>query len=260
MYQDRYVPDEFRNWGVEIKGFDSLTSSKIFEDGPSSLLMKLTRAMPSVGCEADAVVPEVHAQTFSSVDKKRISGGFSDGTFICGPAVITDERSQKWDICLMEPSEGSKSRVRLQFGLVDEPYGAVNAVLEHWDAPFCNGEVLPGCGGENQSFAGDGKMNPATELVGKWDINSIAYKASSGEWEVEERCSKINRDETMVSAEINVVLPRGITVGIATAEDGAKTIVAGWKSSESHRIVSRQMYGPSGALVRVSRDVESRAS
>lgn len=257
-YQDRYIPDDFREWGVEIKGFESLTSSNLFNDG-SSLLMKRTRAMPSVGCEADAVVPEVHEHTFSNIEEKRVSGGFPDGSVICGPAVMTNEHSQRWDVCLTDPTDGVKSRVRLQFSLVNEPFGAVNAMIEHWDAPFCNGEVLPGCGGKNESFADGARMDPVAELVGKWDISSILYTARDGEWEMEELSFEIDRDGATVSAEINVVLPHGITVGIACAEDGTKTVVAGWKTAENIRAVSRQVYASSGVLLCVSRDVESRA-
>lgn len=222
--------------------------------------MKRTRAMPSVGCEADAVVPEVHEQIFSNIDEKLITGGFPDGTVACGPAVITNEHSQRWNMCLVDPTEGVKSRVRLQFGLVDEPFGAVNVMVEHWDAPFCNGEVLPGCGGKNESFASDARMDPVAELAGKWDVSSIVYMASDGAWQMEERSFEIDRDEVVVHAETNVVLPRGITVGIASAENGTKTVVAGWKTAENSRVVSRLVYASSGVLLRVSRDVENKVS
>lgn len=235
-----------------------MTSSQTLED--KSLLVKRTRALPSVGCEADAVVPEVAEHIFLSVDGKSINGGFPDGTFSCGPASISEPLSQRWNVCLVDPSKGNKSRARLEFGFDNEPFGVVTVFLEHWDAPFCRGAVLPGCGGKSQSFATDSALQPSVALPGIWAVESLVYTFGSGGWKCEHTSSVLERTISSASQEITVALPRGVSVGFITAADGARTVVAGWMTDNNLRIVSRRKYDPSGVLISVSRAVERRQS
>lgn len=251
--QERYVPDEYRDWGVEIKGFDCLTSSVCAQ---GALTMKRTRALPSVGCEADAVVPEVAEQTYLSAQEGAVNSGFADGTINCGPACITDDHAQRWSVALADPRPGQRTRARVEFGLVNEPFGAVTVFLEHWDGPFCNGQVLPGCGGKDESFATDAAVD-SSALSGDWGVESTVYTAVAGGWEVAERCSRVTRSgEEEAMREVNVCLPRGVSVGIMTQEDGGKCVTAGWVVEEGVRIVSRRRYDGDGSVAWISRDIE----
>lgn len=254
--QERYVPDEYRNWGVEIKGFDCLTSSTCLEDG--SLLLKRTRALPSVGCEADAIVPEVVEHHYLSVQDDTINGGFPDGSINCGPASITDDHAQRWRVCLVDPSEDVRSRIRVEFGLVNKPFGEVTVFLEHWDSAYCGGKILPGCGGSNQSFATDPKLDPSIDLSGTWDIESQTYIAGKDGWELQSSTFDVTRESEEAGKDIDVALPRGVSVGIETLNDESICVTAGWLVKEGLRIVSRRKYASGGNLFSVSRAVEKK--
>lgn len=239
-------------------GFDCLTSSTCLENG--SLLMKRTRTLPTVGCEADAVVPEVKEYVYVSGEEAAINGGFADGTVNCGPACITDDHAQRWHICLVDPSNDARSRIRVEFGLVNEPFGAVTMFVEHWDAPYCRGEILPGCGGSNQSFATDPPIDPASALSGTWAVDSQVYMKSRDGWVLERLSSEVSRKSEEAGKNINVALPRGVSLGIISHEDGSKCVAAGWVVKEGVRVVSRRTYDSGGELVSVCRDIEKKLS
>jgi len=63
---DRFIPDAFREWNVPVLGFDRITSTQLQPPQPKQphqnhdyLYLKISRMLPTVGCEADAVVPDV---------------------------------------------------------------------------------------------------------------------------------------------------------------------------------------------------------
>jgi hypothetical protein len=157
---DWYVPDEFRAWGVPVVGFETVTSTRI-ED--AALRVKRTRALPAVGCEADAVIPEVQDNLIqpavAATDRLRctLSLGFDHGGFAVGPESIADYPNTappRWHFCLVDPDTPNvqpenirgRRRARLEFGLVSSTHGAVDAYIEVLDGPFCGsgGEILPG--------------------------------------------------------------------------------------------------------------------
>jgi len=221
--------------------------------------MKRTRALPSVGCEADAVVPEVAEQIYLSATKDNINGGFTDGSISCGPAVMTDELSQRWNVCLVDPTEGNRSRVRLEFGPVNQPFGQVTVFIEHWEGKFCNGEVLPGCGGKNGSFAEDDGLD-VSALTGNWSVDRTTYQTESDGW-IKECCTvRTERNQANAEDEVNVALPRGLSVGVKEADDGSSEVIAGWMTSHDKRVVVRSAYDSTGSLRYVSRDIETRQS
>lgn len=203
------------------------------------------------------MVPDVLEQTFLDRDRGTINGGFSDGTFSCGPASLIDELSERCSIALVDPSE-KNSRVRLEFSRVAEPPGSVTVFLENWDATFSSGGILPGCGGVHESFATDAVLQPSEALLGKWTVESVVYTFLAGDWTPQHFSSVVERTASITSEEVTIALPRGVSVGTTTDVDGAKTIVAAWLAKKDLRIVSRRKYEPTGELLSVSRSVETR--
>lgn len=254
---ERFVPDEFREWGVEIKGFDSLSSTNYTSDG--TVLVKRTRALPSVGCEADAVVPEVSEQSFSTRDRDSINCGFPDGSFSFGPASVKKGVPQRWSIALVNPKE-NRSRVRVEFGPLFDRRGSVTVFIEDWDSPFRNGEVLPGCGGRHQSFATDNVLQTPEELAGKWEVETFMYNCMAGEEGIGRFSSVTERINSNVTDDLTIALPRGISVGITTDKSAAQTVVVGWLVESNLRVVNQRKHGPDGNLLSVSNSVETRHS
>jgi hypothetical protein len=64
-----YVPDAYKEWGVEVVDWTHMTSTLVSDDGLSNAVKKF---MPTVGCEADAVafVEEGH-QALRTLEEHR---------------------------------------------------------------------------------------------------------------------------------------------------------------------------------------------
>lgn len=252
--QDYYIPDEYREWGVDIPGFDTLTSTKCLANG--DLLVKRTRALPSVGCEADAVVPEVSERTLAACDDCAVNGGFADGSMSCGPARMEEGSVAPFSFTLAHPT--SRSRVRVEFCAGDAPTGELTMYVEKWDAEFCGGAILPGCGGAGQSFAGDAVLQPEKELTGTWEVRGVEYGFGEGEGEPQERSYVLERTAATGRGEVTVALPKGVSVGFTTGEDGERLVATAWLVDEGTRVVTRRVYGREGKLKSVMRAVETR--
>lgn len=256
--EERYVPDEFAAWGVEIKGFEIVTSSICeLEGSERALFVKRTRALPSVGCEADAVTPEVRTETVCAVGEDSVAGGFSCGSYSVGPTSFSQEVGARWSACLANPDD--RRRVRVEFGLVNEPRGAVTVFVEEHDGDYCEGQILPGCGGKNRSFADDAAIKAGEELAGEWRVEKAAYERVAGGW-LREQTSGFMRTRSAedAEAEVHVAMPRGITVGMRALIDGGMDFIAGWLISPDKRTVVRRSYNSSGTLASVSRETETR--
>lgn len=231
---DRYVPDEFREWGVAPCGFDVVTSSRVKE---GVLYVKRTRALPSVGCEADAVVPEVSVSTFEGEGDV----GFSDGCVSCGP--VEFGKGPFFTICTER-----KQRVRLGFK-ADAQIGDVNVIFEKWSQEFCDGQVLPGCGGGDR-FAEEASSN-IEDLLGKWDYD-IECVNTHNQNEIQQSSGTLHREK--IEGHI-VLLPRGLSVRLV--EEGKDVLVeSGWLHENTRTVVERQY--EEGKLIRVSKRVERR--
>lgn len=250
---ERYVPDEYRQWGVEIKGFECLTSTQLLR---GSLRTKRTRVLPSVGCEADAVVPEVAERVIDPVAAPA-AAAFDCGSYAAGPVnLAADERA--WSLCLAEPGEAGcrRTRVRVDAGDVLEGFGALEVHVETWEGPFVDGAVLPGCGGEHASFA-DGERLGADALVGKWKVEETVYAREGAGWTRSEKRNVVERDAEDAERLVGLALPKGVNVRAET-EDAGAVIEAGWLVKQGLRVTVRREHAPDGNVVRCSRRVERR--
>lgn len=200
------------------------------------MYQKRTRALPTVGCEADAIIPEV-----AETDLKQVFA-FDDGSY----CVRSGSGKDEWMFAVVNPTNG-RSRVRVDFGRVDEKIGKVTVLFENWESKFNEGQVLPGCGGE-QGFAEEQTMS-VSQLEGTWKYSETAYQVKNG-WEVVESVGTVNREAVAVS----MVLPKGVSVDVK--DEGGLKVEVGWLVADK-RVVIRRVYGEGGLEV-VSRIMETQ--
>lgn len=250
---EHYVPDEYRAWGVEIKGFECLTSSELRQ---GALRTKRTRVLPSVGCEADAVVPEI-SERFVNPFGLPGSAGFDCGSYATGPVDLAAD-ARAWSFSLTAPGEAGtkRSRVRVEAGDVLVGFGKLEVFVETWDAPFVDGVVLPGCGGEHVSFA-DGERVEANALVGTWEVEETAYERDGAVWTRREKQIVVERDAEEAEHCIGLELPKGVNV-LAHDEQAGAVVEAGWLVEPGLRVTVRREHRPDGEAVRCARRVERR--
>ncbi|KAI0564094.1 hypothetical protein FGB62_30g345 [Gracilaria domingensis] len=231
---DRYVPDEFRDWGVAPNGFDTVSSSRVTE---GALYLKRTRALPSVGCEADAVIPEVSVVKLEGPG----NGGFSDGCISCGSVELG--KSALYTILA-----NGKQRVQLSFRLT-ENFGDVTVFNESWGGEFCDGQVLPGCGGGDR-FAEGPKLEVAS-LYGSWEYEAeeVIFPEDSS---IRQTSGVLSRD--CVEGEL-ITLPKGISVRLLR-EGSSVLIEAGWLCDDTRIVVERHY--KDGDLIKIKRSIERR--
>lgn len=253
MVQERFVPEEFRNWDVDITGFDCLTSSTVKDD---TLLLKVTRALPTVGCEADAIVPDIDELKFSAVDTTADTrnGGFSDGSFTGGPTTFTGAYNQRWNATLADGSgSDGRRRARVSFGRVDEGVGSVVVWLEKRDGDYSGGDVLPGCGGPDSSFA-SAPRTTSEDLSGNWHVYRLVLSKRT-EWTSEKITEQIRREASDLQRLF--FLPRGLSLSI-NSDNQTTTVEAAWLCNAQRRVILRRVYAKSGALVAVEHTIEEK--
>ncbi|KAJ8900819.1 hypothetical protein NDN08_000118 [Rhodosorus marinus] len=236
-----YVPDEFRNWDAKIYGFDCVTSVKEVEG--NSLRVKLTRAMPTVGCEADAVVPEVFEETLPlSQDDGFV--GFENGSFSRGPPKYAS--SSTWEHCMCY----GKKRVRVLFPELDGRQ-KTRLFTEAWDGDYCNGALLSGCGSKISRIEGNGEMDASVQLEGKWSRRGYTWRKSDGTCQVSSVIESRNRF-------VKRFLPGGVTIDKVVDENGRIVLETSWNVSELTRIVLLRTYSETQELEEVSNYVDER--
>lgn len=238
---------------MSITGFDTLTSSVVKDD---VLSVKFTRALPTVGCEADAIAGEVSETTYTAEN----GFGFPDGSYIIVPRQFDKaDLSQQFSACITHPEaaadDDARRRARVQFGRVDEGVSRVSVVLERWDSPFCDGAILPGCGGPDSSFADDERS--ASDIAGKWMANVVRLSLSDEEIGTTGK-GVVETDEETLDIEENhtvdeFLLPRGLSIRIVThgqAQKNGSLVEVAWLPDGAQKKCSvvRGVYTEEGIL------------
>lgn len=192
---------------------------------------------------------------YNVIDTNELGAAFEDGSVSNGPSSISfDDFSPRWHMCISSSVQSGR-RARFEFGRVDEQIGKIIVFIETRDGPFHGGEILPGCGGTNESFADD-PITAIDSLTGKWNIHRVGYQQTvDNKWIETSDSFDIDRDEAAAEKEVNICLPRGFTVG-TTRTDENLTVVAGWLEENRSRTVLRRTYDQQGQLVSVVRDIE----
>lgn len=255
---ERFVPEEFSNWGVTINGFDALTSTTVTEEG--TLFMRETLALPTVGCEADAIVPEVDESELPVLSAETRAVAFDDGSLCVAPTqLFATSLSQRWSVILaagglqVEGDDKEKrTRARISFGRVDEGVGKVVVFVERWDADYNGGSVLPGCGGAATSFA-DGKRVASDAANGDWQTRVENCSAESA-WTVTASEEHVKREGC---ADGILALPKGLSLRIYR-EAGTCFVEAAWLVNDARRVALTAEYTSDGALVGIRHNIETR--
>lgn len=262
-----------------MKGFEEVCSTCVQTDAAEPhLYVKRTRALPSVGCEADAVVPEVRLDRYlvtpngAEIEKPEygilgnqvggVSLAFEDGAFSAGPITFSQDVAARWDAWIPATDGDTRLRARLDFGLVNETRGKVTAFVETHDGRFCDGELLPGCGGKNRSFADDIAVTDE-ELAGEWAVETIemvSVDVDEGSWQEKRSSVVVTRSAEDVGKEVNIRMPKGLTLGMAETGDGGMCFIAGWLQTSERRSVVCRKYDAEGLLVSVSSSVEVKSA
>jgi len=257
---ERFIPDAFRQWGVPVLGFDRVTSSEIrtrtavdtpggdtavdaakppsphSQSSPSSLelYIKISRILPTVGCEADAVVPEittvqapvllpaadatlldiVATELASSADAARATGAvvFPGGSFSTG--VLRHNKYARLLFALaFEEGGNDQNRLLIEVSSEFRRSGTVSITYEQRDGAFCGGAVLCGCGGRVASFA-------------KEQVDADAVFARDNVWHLDASSKVVVGDEGVLKAKTDAadeevrerVFPKNVRVRVRESE------------------------------------------
>ncbi|GAB0497993.1 hypothetical protein MMPV_009332 [Pyropia vietnamensis] len=273
------IPDEFRQWNVAVTGYETLTSSVVLppsdEGGPSILETVRTRALPAVGCENDAVVPD--ASTFTaalpvSEDGETATIGFSSGAYASGrtaggPAAV-------WEVCLLSPPgafaeddgqvdnagiRAHRRRMRVLAGPLIGVAGAVTLFAEGYFHTPSRGAVLPGCGGgADVEPLPDGSLEGAGEPDAGWVRTAVESASAVGGWTVEP--APVEQGPPAAGA-IKLRLPRGVVLTVRdSSRDGdggsGRSLGVAWEWAPGQRVGVERECDADGRTLRVTQFTE----
>ena len=199
------------------------------------LSVKLTRALPTVGCEADAIVGETILDEYATE-----SGcGFPNGSYAAVPNLFDPKNlTKQFSICIMHPDDNNRERARLHFGRVDEEVSRVSVVLECWDSVYCDGAILPGCGGADSSFANEERAT-SSDAEGSWKASTTRLYLHRNN--VTERHGFVTGiEEINGRTELNgLKLPRGLMIRILPQSEGnnESIVEAAWFVDHKRAVV-----------------------
>uniref|UniRef100_A0A7S0ZC52 Uncharacterized protein n=1 Tax=Timspurckia oligopyrenoides TaxID=708627 RepID=A0A7S0ZC52_9RHOD len=259
---ERFIPDAFRAWNVPVLGYDRITSTTVTDR--REFFFRLSRLLPTAGCEADAVVADVSDFSYSfDTLSDSFAVPFSDGSFSVGPKVF--DNIAKLTQCICFGTE-TGNRDDLRRVIVTHPgwierVGTISVCIERYEGEYCAGAVLQGCGSRDYSFSKD-QLTEET-YRGDWTVNSHA----AVEFSVSENSyDSLNISEYTSNSKImNIVkhqgFPRGVSVTLLQSETGQIWIETGVvtdyhtdsdSNATKQQVISRQ-YDSDGNLERICR-------
>ncbi|KAI8464845.1 MAG: hypothetical protein J3K34DRAFT_489772 [Monoraphidium minutum] len=169
-----YVPDAYREWGVEL--FDWQTQCSCDAGEAKRMSSALRRLMPTVGCEADAVA--------YTEDTARLAGGpaasgdaaagaaagaappalayLPDGSYSAGPECFDAASASRLRFEACFAAEGLSTE-----GALKRDGGAAGAPAPRYDGPFTGRKELAGCGGGAAPISSLAAV-PEEQLAGSW--------------------------------------------------------------------------------------------
>jgi hypothetical protein len=180
---EHYVPAAYREWGVELRDWQSQCSARADAGG---LRYALRRLMPTVGCEADAVA---FTQEEEAVFSTEGDGGLRcavapDGSYAHGPEDISgaDVFAASFESCLALDAPGWRLRAvhRLARRGAARAWRCVSVELhrERRDGPWTGRQELAGCGGGLEAFSGDARFDLGV-LAGAWAADGLRFAAGA---------------------------------------------------------------------------------
>lgn len=188
------------------------------------------------------MIPDVREGAFGAGE----GVGFEDGSYCVASPEMTIR--SRWSVALTDGA----ARARVQFGRVDEGVGTVTIHMEKYGGAYCNGEILPGCGGDE----GFGEEHAVTvgELQGMWNVRGEVADGAEGVCKYAKDVERRGGEE-----EVCLAFPRGVSVGVVGDVEGGTCVVVGWLRGEGKvRHVMRCWYGRHGHLKQIAREVETK--
>ncbi len=90
-----YVPDAFREWGVELFDWQTTVSSLASAEQPRQISLICRRAMPTVGCEADAIAYTEETTAGSTGPGKQdappVTAFTASGAYVAAPRMLQED-------------------------------------------------------------------------------------------------------------------------------------------------------------------------
>lgn len=194
---DYYVPQAFRDWGVELLDWQSQCSCDISTDGGIKVSTK--RLLPTVGCEADAIAFKEDLQTALNSRDQQDNPILADGSYFAGPASFSpDDSALKLEFVLPtspESAEGpARTRVRVVIHLTQySPHNMspekIDLHRERWDGAYNPNLQLSGCGGGMSGFAKGEKASVSDARSEGWRL------LQGGSWQWSEEQQKLRKSD-----------------------------------------------------------------
>lgn len=245
---DYYIPEQFVEWGIVPRGFES-THSVIVRG--TKLYRKFFRVLPSVSLFADHVDLE---EDFRELDlaTEPAAHFFPDGSFATGPekvCVRKDSLLDKWpaaELCLHDPRDGERNalHINVKFDFEKrELIDTLRAVVEKWNCVYCDGADIDGSSGFVEGWVSGDPFQPGA-LAGRWKSTS----------EGDERIVERNAPESLPSK--HLFLPHGIDVAVLDSE--GVDVQVGWLVDDATRIVLKRSFGQDGSVLSSQHIVEHR--
>lgn len=291
---DYYIPEQFLEWGLSPKGFES-NHSIIVRNG--KLYRKFFRILPTVSLFADHVDLEEELKIIPLLSSQHTDGSdtdsatttttiYTDGSFVSGARKVLTKRESRLDkwpsitFCLRDDVGGDtdngsgkrrSANMWVQFDFEQRKLvGEVRAVIEEWSCDYCDGADLEGSSG----FVDGWPSHPcgsAQNISGEWTVVKCGGIDSSMSEEdgddsstkttaaaaTATQADKVVRDGSV--EEGVVFLPDGLDVSISEcAQTDGVVVQAGWLVNENTRVVLRRQFGADGTVEHTEHVVEVR--
>lgn len=205
------VPSAFREWGVEVRDWQSQCSSRV---SGTRLYTKDARFVPVVGCEADASTVESREVDFIEINPRDVSEGSYSACYV-------DQKGMETVTHCVVTRAGTEPRIRVRMKHRADGVGAVRIWREAIDDEFTDGGVLASsCGG----------------------CSSVA-KFAEGPRDARDVVARVDPDFTL--PENAVALPAGIWFTLSVSPDGSYASELGYahEPSKQHIRSARSRVG-----------------
>ncbi|KAI7756435.1 hypothetical protein M8C21_029116 [Ambrosia artemisiifolia] len=251
---ENVVPNAYREWEVQV--FDWQTQCPtLAQPDNSSVIYKLVRLLPTVGCEADAA-------TRYSVEERVIGGednmvsSFAYQASGCYTAVWSTQKSASLKVlelehCLIDPRD-KESRVRvIQIVSVEGNklvLKNIKVFVEQWYGPFRNGDQLGGCAIRDSAFATTKVLN-GSDVSGVWQTSNSIARFQDSPNILQELVAVDGIEKSARDADNLVLLPKNLWSSQIELEDGEKTCCeVGWLLEPGRAITSKCVFSINAEL------------
>ncbi|CAA6666645.1 unnamed protein product [Spirodela intermedia] len=238
---ENVVPEAFREWGVQI--FDWQTQCPtLAETAKPSLIYKLIKLLPTVGCEADAATRyTVEEKIVQGSDAKLAAFAYDQtGSYVAVWAIKehTDGRSFEIEHCLVHP-KNHEVRIRIiQSIKMEQMVLSIKKIN------------LGGCAIRESGFASTVAMEES-EVLGTWQSACVAATFTDLQTNAIRELAGERRQELVRGQEGLVTLPKKLWSSIGKKEDES-WVEAGWLIDQGQAITSRCVFLKDGNLKEIA--------